>query len=224
MKLFTPQTLDFLFENCSRNDKTWYQEHKYLYKSCVIEPFTDFIDAMRPVMAGIDSHIECSSKRISRIFRDARFIGNRSFFRDTVWCVFNQGGPLFGGLPGYFFEFSPRCFRYGMGYYVADKASINVMRQLILKSDDSFMQAQKAFAGQTVFHLEGELYKRDHYPQQTPAQKNWLNRKDICLIYACEDFDLFFSDRLAARVADDFQKIAPVYHFLMKAESLRDDR
>ena len=104
---FTSAALDFLFENWSRNDRTWYHENKDQYKALVQEPFIQFVRDLQPAMLDIDPVMDVSEKRIARVYRDARIIGSGPFFRDHIWCTFGRGRDIYWGWPCYYFELSP---------------------------------------------------------------------------------------------------------------------
>ena len=216
---FTPAALDFLFENWSRNDRGWYHENKELFKTQVQEPFIQFVRALQPTMLDIDPVMDVSEKRISRVYRDARVIGNGPFFRDHIWCTFGRGRDVYWGYPCYYFELSPRGFTYGMGYYAAAKETVEAIRRMILADDKDFRKAFRVHKKQKVFTLDGESYKRNHFPDAPEEYWDWLNRKSFSWNCASNDFDLLFSAELSAKIAADFKLIAPIYHFLIKAES-----
>ena len=92
------------------------------------------------------------------------------------------------------------------------------IRSLILKNDKSFSNALKAYKSQNVFSLCGEMYKREHFPGESPEKQEWLNRRNIFLACESKDFELLFSDGLAEKIAADFKAIAPVYKLFMTAE------
>ena len=106
-----------------------------------------------------------------------------------------------------------------MGYYVPAKETVEAIRSLILSDDKSFRRAFKAHRRQKVFTLEGERYKRNHFPDAPEAYWDWLNRKSFSWNCSSDNFDLLFSEDLSAKAAEDFTSIAPIYHFLIKAES-----
>ena len=117
----TPQALDFLFENRLKDSKEWYKEHKDIHTKLVVEPFREFVVNITPYMNEIDPAIICNPKKISRIYRDARFSKDKSIFKDNQWCCFmnSERKELYEGLPSFFFDFSPRGFKYCCGYYKA---------------------------------------------------------------------------------------------------------
>ena len=216
---FSSAALDFLFENWSRNDRTWYHENKELFKSLVQEPFVQFVRDLQTTMLDIDPVMDVSEKRISRVYRDARIVGSGPFFRDHIWCTFGRGRDVYWGYPCYYFELSPRGFTYGMGYYAAAPKTVEAVRALIIANDKDFRRAFKAHQKQKVFSLEGESYKRNHYPDAPEIYWDWLNRKSFSWNCTSNDLDLLFSEKLSSKVAEDFKTIAPIYLFLIKAES-----
>lgn len=215
---FSPSTLDFLFENRMNDSKSWFNEHRDDYNNFVAKPFKEFTEALTPSMQNIDGLI--SHIRVSRIYRDARYARGKSIFRENMWCTFSRGHDLYKSLPSFYFEISGNGFDYGCGYYIASSESMNDMRSLILSDSPCFTAALEAYESQGTFELYGDMYKRDRYPTESEAKKNWLNRKTIGLSAQSKDWDLLFSDRLADKIASDFEAIAPIYDFFMKAEEI----
>lgn len=216
---FSAESQDFLFEVWSRNDRAWYHENKERCRTYVMEPFAQLVRELQPVMLEIDPVMDCSEKRVSRVYRDARVVGNGPFFRDHVWCTMGRGRDLMYGYPTFFCELSARAFRYGMGYYIPAKETLEAIRTMILAEDKVFRKAFAAHKKQTAFTLEGESYKRDHFPDAPEKYRDWLNRKSFCWICETEDEKVICSDTLGAEIAENFRRIAPVYQFLLKAES-----
>lgn len=216
---FSSESLDFLFENWSRNDREWYHNNKERYKILIQEPFIQFVRELQPTMQEIDPLMDASEKRIARVYRDARIVGNGPFFRDHVWCTMGRGKDVYRGYPCYYFELSPRGFTYGMGYYVPAKETIDAIRSLILSEDKDFLKALKAHRKQKVFALDGESYKKDHFEYAPIQYRDWLNRKSFSWNCFSNDLELLFSPDLAKKIAEDFKSIGPIYRFLIKVES-----
>ena len=217
---FSKKTIDFIIENRLNDSKAWYQEHKEDYKQYIAEPFSEFITALQPTINEIDSEIICNPKRFSRLYRDARFSKGGSIFRDNMWCSFERRAEQFKSMPSFYFDISPNGFEYGCGYYMASTATMNALRELILKNDKAFQEAINAYESQTIFQLAGDLYKKNRYPEQSERLCNWLNRKSIYLFCKSSDIDMFCSDKLSDIIAEDYKKIAPIYYFFMKANEL----
>lgn len=216
---FSAESQDLLFEVWSRNDRAWYHENKDQIKTYVTEPFIRLMRDLQPTMLDIDPIMDCSEKRIARVYRDARVIGNGPFFRDHVWCTMGRGKDMMYGYPSFFFELSTREFRYGMGYYIPAKETLEAIREMILTEDKVFRKAFTAHRKQKVFTLTGESYKRNHFPDAPEKYWDWLNRKTFFWYRESTDESELYSETLAERVAEDFQLLAPIYQFLIKAES-----
>lgn len=223
MKL-TPQALDFLFENRLNDSKEWYKEHKDTHKKLVVEPFRDFVAKMEPYISEIDPHLSCNPMRISRIYRDTRFTKDKSTFRDNVWYCFMRGKELYEGYPCYFFDFSPRGFMYGCGYYKASTKSIEQLRALVLNHDKSYLKARKTVEAHSEYILSCNPYKKNRFPDADEKDLPWLNIRDFCVTEESKDFNLLFSDTevLADEIGRRFLELKPVYDFLMKAEAKVD--
>lgn len=214
---FSQETLDFLFENRMRDSKLWYQEHKSDYAKYIATPFSEFITSMTTTMHDIDENIIVDPKRFSKLYRDMRFSKGGSIFKDNVWCMFAPTTDVYAPLPGFYFDLSPNGYEYGFGYYNAPAKTMQALRSMMLDNDKNFLQAKQAFEQQTVFEMGGELFKRDRYPDADPSLSCWLNRKSIYFYSRPSDPGSLFDANLAQKIAEDFRKLAPVYHYFMKA-------
>lgn len=219
---FSSKSLEFLFENHAHDSKEWFNEHRQDYEKYVKEPFKEFVLAIEPTMEKIDEKLSCDPKRLSRIYRDARYSKGQSIFRNYAWYTFSHTREEATTAPCFYFGISPNGFEYGCGYYHASTASMNAMRKLVLEGDASFEAANTAYLSQNVFNLDGERYKKDHYPEESEEKRLWLNQRNIFLGCDSNDFKAMYSKDLYKKVAKDFLSIAPVYNMLMKAEQIKE--
>jgi len=217
--LFSRETIDFLVENRLHNEKIWFEAHKEQYHNFVIAPLLSLAGDLSSVLLDIDDKLICSPTvggSVSRIWRDTRFSKDKSLFRDTMWCMFVREKNM--GLPEFFFVISPERFFYGCGYYSAGPASMESIRRLILSGDNDFTTALSTYENQEIFQLEGDMYRKSRYADTPEYLRNWLDRKTLCFLSKSNEFDLLYSDKLPATVADGYKILAPIYHFLIKAE------
>ena len=219
---FSAQSLDFLFENMLNDSRVWYNEHKEDYKKLIVDPFADFVNAMTETMLEIDENFVCDPKKLSRLYRDARYSRGKSIFRDYVWYSFRRPKGE-RPLPEFYFSISPDGMEYGCGLYCTGTDTMESMRKLILADDKNFKAALKAYKNQDVFTMYGDVYKRNRYPEESADKQEWLNRKSMGMNCHSKDFKLLFSDKLAEKIAADFKAIAPVYQFYLKAEMEKEN-
>lgn len=216
---FSQKTLDFLFENRIQDSRSWFEEHKNIYLRTVYAPLQELVAALEPTMLSLDAALTTEArvdKTICRIRRDTRFSKDKSLYRDNMWIVFKRGKMHGTELPGFYFELGGDGFNYGCGFYNASTAYMETLRSLVLGHDPAFHKAERAFAAQEVFHLEGACYRRPHFPDQPPALRQWLERRGVCFVADSEDLELLFSNRLADKLAADFRLLGPMYDFLLK--------
>lgn len=214
-------SLDFLTENRFEDSLDWFHAHKREYEALVLAPLAELVEELAPVMRGIDSRLIVEprvDRCISRIYRDTRFSKDKFRYRDVMWIVFLRDKKLYYGPPTFFFEFSPRGFRYGCGWYQAQPKTMEMLRGMIVENAAPFRKARKAVENQTLFGMEGEAYKRSRFPGQPPALRAWLDRKNLCFIHNSTDFEVLFSPELGTTLAEGFGLLAPVYHFFRAAE------
>ena len=122
--------------------------------------------------------------------------------------------------PGVYFEINGSGFNYGCGFYNASTGYMSTMRGLILEGNKVFKKAKKAYESQSVFHLEGEKFKRPHYPDQPPELQDWLDLRGISFVAESKDFDLLFSERLPEKLIADYKLMTPLYNFLLHTARL----
>lgn len=215
---FTEKAPAFLFENYTRNDKVWFQENKDIYQKEIADPFAELIETVAPVLEKIDDRIICNPRKLSRIYKDARFVKGGPIFRQSVWCSLCREKEPFISKPEFYFYISSDGFGWGCGYYKTPPKVMDRIRELIISGDKTAVNAVKAYESQDRFTLFGEMYKRDRFPEQPENLKQWLNRRSICVAFDGEDPELLFSRDLPQTVKSDFEKAADIYKLFIKAE------
>lgn len=213
---FDEDSLHFLDENHRRNSREWFVEHKAEYEEHVRRPMLELAGALIPTMLKIDPLLVLEPKRaVCRIYRDTRFSRDKTMFKRASWFVFQRSKGMVH--PVWFFEFTPDFHHFGCGYYSTPPRIMERVRELVLADDKRYREAQKALDALRGFSLEGELYKRPRYPDESAKWRDWLERRSITTLSFSSDTKRLFSKRLASRLADAFLRLAPVYDFLMHA-------
>lgn len=213
---FTETSLRFLDENHRRNNRDWFLEHKSEYEEHVRAPMLELAEAVVPVLIAIDPLLVLEPKRaLCRIHRDTRFSRDKTMFKRASWFVFQRSKGMVH--PVWFFEFTPDFHRYGCGYYATSPKVMERIRELVLAGDKRYRDAQKTLDSLRGFSLEGERYKRPHFPDAPEAQRDWLERKSITVMHTSHETRRLFSSTLVKTVKNSFAKLAPVYSFLIHA-------
>lgn len=217
---FSEKTLDFLFENRLQDSKDWFDAHKKDYLEYVLHPLEELTVVLADTAIQLDPLVTTDAKvgkTISRIRRDTRFTNDKRIYREHMWIIFKRGPRMYGeDAPGIYFDISPDSFSYGCGYYSASPAYMEAMRAAILAGSPEAIAAIDAYEAQSVFVLEGDRYKRPHYPDQPEKLRKWLELRNIALSADSTDAALLFSGDLAEKVAKDLLLLKPMYRFMLK--------
>lgn len=212
---FTPQTLQFLHDVHEHNSREWFERHKSDYSRVLLEPMRALVTDLSETMLSIDPLLEtwpAVNKTISRIHRDTRFSKDKSLYRDRMWITFKRSSPEWKDKPAFFFELTPRSYRYGMGYYAATKETMDRLREWIDEEPEHFRRTVAFYERQQTFVIEGERYKKVLDDSKPEPVLEWYQRKNIYLVCNREIDDLLFSPELVDEVAAGFEMLSGLYH------------
>lgn len=218
---FQKKSLEFLLFNSLNNNKAWFIENKCDYDEFLLKPFIELVKLLTPVMLLIDKDFVVKpqiNKTISSIYRDCRF-SKGIIFRDTMWCVFKRPKSPDYLPPAFFLEISPLKYRFGMGYYKATKNTMDILRGLVIKGDDSFKKALISFKCQDDLAIEGEASKKK-ITANNSDEINWINKKNIYFVKSSTDLTFILEDGLENRLTSEFEKLIPIYDLFLKVEKL----
>lgn len=215
----TQRGLTFLQQLGQNNNKQWFEEHRAIYDEELLKPVRQLVGDLAQDMLVIDELFEVRpaiGKTISRMHRDTRFSHDKSLYRSNIWLTFKRSRNNWTDAPTYFFEFGPDWWRYGLGYYSASRLTMNLFRERVTQEPAAFLAMADAIPAN--FALDGESYKRELVKGMQPELARWYNKKSWALISEQREMDLLFSPQLVAVLARGFQRLAPLYDFLMQIE------
>ena len=216
-KGFSPKTFDFLISLQFNNNKQWFEENKPVYMEEVVKPFKDLVKDLSSCMHAIDPAFDTRpeiGKTISRINRDVRFSKDKSPYRSSVWITFKRLAVDWKTDPCFFFEITPEIYRWGMGFYLAERGTMRSLRELIDEDSDYFKQIAALYAGQSLFTLEGEKYKKVLDKSKPEEVLDWYQRKDIYFMCTRKVDKRLFDSNLVKEIMEGFEKLKPFYEFL----------
>lgn len=222
---FHPQTIQFLDELASHNNRDWFQNHKPRYESEVLEPALKFIEAMQAPLATISKHFVAVPKRtggsLMRIYRDTRFSKDKTPYKTNVGIHFRHEKGKDVHAPGYYVHISPEeCF-VGAGIWHPDSKALAKIRKTIHKDQAGWKRAAMGKPFLRTFKMLGDSLKRP--PKGFAAEHpliDELKRKDF-IACADLDFDDLFDKRVVRTITTRMKKTLPMMKFLCHAIGLK---
>lgn len=188
--IFTSETFRFFRELARHNRTEWMAANRDRYKSRVVEPLRNFLDALAPAMRKLNPSFDTSGRTgpsISRINRDIRFAKDKTPYRSQMYLMFADaktwklGGQLYIGI-------SPDVVTAGFRIYGLGKGSIlaNFGVPRVLKNPAWLAQQArrlgKKYESYWYSMEKREWTKNDGWPLQ-PEQwkklKGWVVRKKM---------------------------------------------
>lgn len=210
---FTDKTLEYFMQICLDNTKSHFEANRQLYNAHVKEPLRALHGELVPIMLSIDKDICVKQSRcVSGAYNDARF-SRSDPIKTYMYLHFCAETGRETDIPGFFMDASYDGFRYGLQIYHRTTQGMTKLRDAALGNEKRFTEIISKIEADGIFQLEGDSFKKDHFPAATPQLKNWLNRKSWWLGRTNMPDDDFFSQCLVTRLGDGFQKLRDVYHF-----------
>lgn len=215
---FSPETIRFFKDLEQNNNKPWFDEHKHIYLSELLNPLKALVNAMTPAMAAIDPQIDFRMNRIlSRIYRDIRFSYDKTPYKDHMWITFQRFVPEWQNFPAFFMEISGNGYRYGMGLYGSKKAIMDSFRSNIEYEQEHFREISEFLIRDHGFHVEGELYKRPLKNDLPEYFQQWIQRKSAYVFKSCPVENEMFNMKFAEILSEDFTRMKDLYEFFVEA-------
>lgn len=220
---FSRESIDILFELKLRDSKEYYEERKPDYKKFVTEPFAQLAAELEPVFKNIDNELVCTPRCVSRVRRDTRFTHDKSLFRDHIWLNVSRPRERMGNTLSFYFCIMQTGFSYGCGYYQTPTKVMESLRKMILDDEKEYIDVINMLERSPQYHLDGEMYKKNRFPDENEDKQSWLNRKSVSVNASSNDYELLFSDRLIPFIKSEFEQLAPVYKLFFKAEKMSEE-
>ena len=139
MPQFNSDTLHFLQELSTHNERDWFSENRSRYEKAVKAPFKAFVDEIiaacsvrEPVFEGLESK-HC----IFRINRDTRFSKDKRPYKTHVSAGIAPGGKK-SGDPGLYLHFDAEKLMIGGGAYWVPKDDLYMLREYIASQPEQF--------------------------------------------------------------------------------------
>lgn len=162
MSHFTKESLKFLKQLESNNNREWFTDNKQRYLEHIKEPFESFIGDLIEEMAPYFDGINITAKEaIFRIYRDVRFSKDKSPYKTKISAIVSPGGRKDKTIPGIYLEITAKTMGLYSGLYQPDTKQLKNVRYHIIHNMDEF----KRLINETKFvkefgEIQGEKNKR----------------------------------------------------------------
>lgn len=162
---FPEQSVKFFKSLKNNNTKEWFQKHKPVFETQVMEPAKAFVTAMGEKLQTISPAIIAVpqiNRSIFRIYRDTRFSPDKSPYKTHLGIFFWEGARPKMECPGYYFHLEPPNLMLGVGLYMFPRNMLEHYRNAVVHPEygSDLEAALKKIRKSPHYTLGGKHYKR----------------------------------------------------------------
>ncbi len=218
---FEHETLAFLRDLASNNNRPWFQANKSRYEERVLDVALRFIQAMQQPMADIAPHFVVQATRVGgslmRVYRDTRFSNAKTPYKTNIGIQFRHEQAKDVHSPGYYLHVDPEQVFLGVGVWRPDAEPLRAIRDRIAKRPADWTRIVSEPKFKRQFDLGGEVLTRPPrgFDKEHPCiadikLKSFIAVKDL----AVEDC---LGPKFQRKVETVFRAGSPYMQFLCKA-------
>ena len=214
---FNEATVKYLEAIRKENSRSNYKEHESLYFEGVKEPLEELYYELFNYFGTIDSQLLNSKRRcISSAYNDARF-SREEPVKEYFYIRFklDKGGKK--SIPGFFLDASLEGYRYGMSIYKPEAKDMESIKEYFLDNKYSVIEAVQKFEQAGLLNLQGESYRKEHYPEADVLLKPLLEQKRFAFVKESGLDEVFFSRRLLECMLAAYDSVTDIYYLMKEA-------
>ncbi len=218
---FTPKAIEFFETLEKNNNKVWFEKNRDQFEALILSPLKLLTNDLAPIMHAIDPEIDTTpviNKVLGTIYRDTRYSRNKQPLKTYMHLKFKRRRKDWKQCPAFYFDFSPRGYCYGLGFFKALPQTMSDLRDFIDANPMLTKQVVEKMRCQKTFELQGDTYKRIIDRGKSEAIMDWYQRKNIFLVANKSLPGNLYSKELVYELAEGFQQLEDVYHFLWKSK------
>ena len=214
---FNDVTINYFEAIRKENSRSNYKAHESWYLEGVKEPLEELYYELFNYFGKVDAQLLSSKRRcISSAYNDARF-SKEEPVKEYFYIRFKLDTAGKKSMPGFFLDASLDGYRYGMSIYKPESKDMEKIRDYFLDNKYSAIEAVQKFDKAGLLLLQGELYKKEHYPETDPVLKPLLERKRLTFVKESYLDDMFFSRKLLENMLVAYDSVMDIYQLMKEA-------
>jgi uncharacterized protein (TIGR02453 family) len=229
-KGFPKDLFTFLQELARNNNREWFYANKIRYHESVVEPMSEFIQAMSyrfdkmAIRFVADPRPQGGS--MFRIYRDTRFSKDKRPYKQHVACHFRHEAGKDAHAPGFYVHLEPGAVFFGGGVWMPPNPVLEKIRNTIVENPNAWKRIiknptfKKRFGG---IEDSGSLQRVPRgFDKHHPFAED-LKRKSY---FVTQDADplLAMTPKFITEVERAFHAAAPLMKYLLFAMGLPFER
>ena len=214
---FNEATIKYYEAIRRENSKSNYKAYEQYYFEGVKEPLEELYYELFNYFSGVDSALLGSKRRcISSAYNDARFCREEPI-KEYLYIRFKLDKGNKKSAPGFFLDASLEGYRYGMSIYKPEPKDMEKIREYFLDNKYSAIDAVQKFTNAGLLELQGDIYKRDNYPEADPVLKPLLERKRLAFVKESALDETFFNRKLLDNMLAAYNSVIDIYRLMEEA-------
>ena len=206
------------------NERAWFNENKPRYRESVVEPISEFILCMAPLLQKISPHYIANPRphggSMFRIYRDTRFSRDKTPYKTHAGVQFRHEAGKDAHAPGFYVHLDGEGVFFGGGVWLPPNPVLNRIRDHIVDNARSWSRIRNAEKVQASGGIRGDSLKRpprgfdaEHTHIEDLKKKSFYVATEVPAAAALEPG---FIDQ----VTEGFRLAAPMMHFVNDALDL----
>jgi uncharacterized protein (TIGR02453 family) len=190
---FTKETFQFFRELGRNNRKTWMDENRDRYQTCIVQPFRRLLEDLAPAVLELNENFDVSGRsgaNFSRINRDIRFAKDKTLYKTQMYVKFElpspgdrESGQLYAGLST---DTVTAGFRIYSGGKRKDSVLASIAEPHVIASPRWVAQQNKRLGRKYESYwyatVKGEWSRQEGWPTEPEDWKKilaWIVRKKM---------------------------------------------
>lgn len=221
---FPQEGIQFLADLATHNERDWFEAHREVYHSTLLEPAQAFVMALGTQLQALSASIRFDTRTdgsgvLMRIHRDTRFSPDKTPYKTNVSGLFWEGSAKKTESPAFGFQIDATGMGLMAGIFKFPPAMLTAYRAAVVDSTSGteLEQVLEEVQRAGIFEIAGEHYKRVPAGYDSNHKRASLLRYDGLYVFSPR---IPVGDLLTPGIIDicynHFQRMTPVYHWLTK--------